>query len=64
MKNMRIHIIIHIHVNKSKTIIFKIDIRYFLELLMPETIKLLGNVIIKIARDKCHENIPDLEIRK
>ena len=55
--------IIRIHINKIKNkIIYQTDIRYYLELLMPETMKLLGNIGIKITRDKHHENVPDLEI--
>ena len=55
--------IIRIHINKIKNrIIYQTDIRYYLELLMPETMKLLGNIGIKITRDKHHENVPHLEI--
>ena len=36
--------------------------RYFLELLMPETMKLLGSTISKITKGKNGENVPPLEI--
>ena len=52
-----------IYVNKIENIIsFRIKTRYYLELLMPETMKLLGNTKSKIAKDKNGENAPHLEI--
>ena len=41
---------------------FKIKNGYYLELLTPETMKLLGSTEIKITKDKNGENIPHLEI--
>ena len=43
-------------------IIFKIKNRYYLELLTPETMKLLGSTESKITKDKHGENVPHLEI--
>ena len=50
---------IQIYVNK---IIFKIKNGYSLELLTPETMKLLGSTKNKITEDKNGENVPHLEI--
>ena len=36
--------------------------RYYLELLMPETTKLLGNTKSKITKDKHGENVSHLKI--
>ena len=42
-----------IYVNKIENrITFKIKIGYYLELLMPETMKLLGSTESKITKDK------------
>ena len=35
---------------------------YFLELVTPETMKLLGSTKSKINKDKSFENVPKLEI--
>ena len=43
-------------------ITFKIKNRYYLELLTPETMKLLGSTETKITKDKNSENVPDLEV--
>ena len=43
---------------------FKIKIGYYFELLMPETIKLLGSTKSKKNKDKNGENVPHLEITK
>ena len=43
-------------------ITFKIKNGYYLELLTPETTKLLGSTESKITKDKNVENIPHLEI--
>ena len=43
-------------------ITFKIKSRYYLELLTPETTKLLGSTESKITKDKNGENVPHLEI--
>ena len=49
-----------IYVNKIENrVTFKIKSRYYLKLLTPETMKLLG---IKITKDKNDENVPHLEI--
>ena len=45
-------------------ITFKIKIEYYLELLTPETMKLLGSTKSKITKDKNGENVPHLEITK
>ena len=42
-------------------ITFKIKNRYYLELLTPETLKLLGSTESKITKDKNGENVPHLE---
>ena len=43
-------------------ITFKIKARYYLELLMPETMKLLGSTKRKITKDGNGENVTHLEI--
>ena len=54
---------IRIYVNKIENrITFKIKKGYYLELLTPETIKLLGSANSKITKDKNGENVPHLEI--
>ena len=44
------------------SITFKIKKEYYLELLTPETMKLLGSTKSKITKDKNGENVPYLEI--
>ena len=52
-----------IYLNKTENrITFKIKNGYSLELLMPETMKLLGSTKNKITKDKNGENVPHLEI--
>ena len=52
-----------IYVNKiENSFAFKIKNGYSLELLTPETMKLLGSSKNKITRDKNGENVPHLEI--
>ena len=52
-----------IYVNKIENrIAFEIKIRFYLELLMPETMKLGGSSKSKITEDENGENGPDLEI--
>ena len=52
-----------IYVNKIENrITFKIKNGYFLELLTPETMKLLGSTESKITKDKNGENVPHLEM--
>ena len=41
---------------------FKIKNGYSLQLLTPETMKLLGSTKNKITKDKNRENVPDLEV--
>ena len=54
---------IKIYVSKIENrIIFKVKNRYYLELLTPETMKLLGSTKFKITEDKNGENVPHLEI--
>ena len=51
------------YVNRIKNIVtFKIKNGYSLELLTPETIKLLGRTKNKITKDKNGENVPHLKI--
>ena len=47
---------------KENRITFKIKSRYQLELLTPETMKLLGSTEDKITKDKNGENVPHFEI--
>ena len=52
-----------IYVNKIEDkITFKIKTGYYLELLTPETMKLLGSTKSKITKDENGENVPHLEI--
>ena len=54
---------IRIYVNKIENkITFKIKNGYYLELLTPKTMKLLGSTESKITKDKNGENVPHLEI--
>ena len=54
---------VQIHVNKIESrVTFKIKDGYNLELLTPETMKLLGSTENKITKDKNGENVPQLEI--
>ena len=54
---------VHIYVTKIENrVTFKIKNRYSLELLIPETMKLLGSTENKITEDKNGENLPHLEI--
>ena len=54
---------IRIYINKIENrITFKIKIGYYLELLTPETMKLLRSTENKITKDKNGENLPQLEI--
>ena len=51
------------YVNRIENrITFKIKSGYYVELLTPETMKLLGSTESKITKDKNGENIPHLEI--
>ena len=54
---------IRIYVNKIENrITFKIKSGYYLELLTPETMKLLGSAENQINKNKNGENVPHLEI--
>ena len=54
---------IRIYGNKIENrITFKIKSVYYLELLTPETMKLLGSAESKINKDKNGENVPHLEV--
>ena len=54
---------IRIYINKIENrITFKIKTGYYLELLTPETMKLLGSTKSKITKNKNGENVPRLEI--
>ena len=54
---------IRIYVNKIENrITFKIKTGYYLELLTPETMKLLGSTKSKITKDENCKNVPHLEI--
>ena len=54
---------IRIYVNRIENrITFKIKSGYYLELLTPETMKLLRNSESKITKDKNGENVPRLEV--
>ena len=54
---------IRIYINRIENrITFKIKNEYYLELLTPETMKLLGSTENKITKDKSSENVPHLEI--
>ena len=54
---------IRIYVNRIENrITFKIKSGYYLELLTPETMKLLGSAESKITKDKYGENVPRLEV--
>ena len=53
---------IRIYVNKIENrITFKIKTRYYLELFMSKTIKLLGSTKSKIPKEKNGENVSHLE---
>ena len=54
---------IKIYVSKIENrITFKIKTGYYLELLTPESLKLLGSTKSKITKDKNGENVPHLEV--
>ena len=54
---------VQIYPNKIKNrIVFKIKTGYKLELLTPETMKLLGSTKKDVDSDKSSENVPKLEI--
>ena len=52
-----------IYINKIENrITFKIKSGYYLELLTPKTMKLLGSTVSKINKDENGENVPNLEV--
>ena len=54
---------VRIYINKIENrITFKIKNGYYLEILAPETMKLLGSTESKITKDKIGENVPYLEV--
>ena len=54
---------IRMYINRVENrITFKIKNGYYLELLTPETMKLLGSTESKITKDKNGENVPHLEV--
>ena len=54
---------IEVYINKIENkITFKIKTGYYLELLTPEKVKLLGSTEIKVTKDKNGENVRHLEI--
>ena len=54
---------IRVYVDKiGNRITFKIKTRFYLELLTPETIKLLGSTENEITKNKNGENVTNLEI--
>ena len=54
---------IRIYVNKTENrITFKVKTGYYLELLSPETMKLLESTESKITKHRNSENVPHLEI--
>ena len=54
---------IMIYINKIENrIMFKVKTGYYLELLTPETMKLIENTKSKITKDENSENVPQLEI--
>ena len=54
---------IRIYINKIENrITFRMKTGYYLELLTPETMKLVGSTKSKITKDENGENIPNLEI--
>ena len=56
---------IRINVNKIENrITLKIKTGYYLDLLTPDTMKLLGSIENKITKDKNGENVPHFEIKK
>ena len=51
------------YINRTENrITFKIKNGYYLELLTPETVKLLGSTESRITKDKNGENVPHLEV--
>ena len=56
---------IRVYIDKIENrITFKIKNEYYLQLLTPETMKLLGSTENKITKDNNGENVPHVEINK
>ena len=56
---------IRIYINKIQNrITFKIKTGYYIELLTPETMKLVGSTKSKITKNENGENVPNFEITK
>ena len=56
---------IRVYINKTENRIkFRIKTWYYLEILMPETMKLFGSTRTEITKDKNSENVPHLEINR
>ena len=54
---------IRIHINQIENRdIYRIKTGYYLELLTPETMKLLGSTYSKVTKDENGQNVPHLEI--
>ena len=63
MEKRLIILSIRIYINKiENNITSKSKTKYYLDLLMPETMKLLGSTKNNINKDKIGENVPHLEI--
>ena len=62
MKVLVIHQLECISIKIENRITFKIKNGYYLELLTPETMKLVGSTESKITKDKNGENVPHLEV--
>ena len=56
---------VRIYVNQiDNRVTFKLETGYYLELLTPETMKLLGSTKSNITKDKNGKNVPNLEINE
>ena len=56
---------VRIYVNQiDNRVTFKLETGYYLELLTPETMKLLGSTKSNITKDKNGKNMPNLEINE
>ena len=63
MEKKKLTFSIKIYINKIENrITFKIKLGYYIELLTPETMKLLRSTKSKLAKNKNDENAPPLEI--
>ena len=63
MEKILVERLIMIYINKiGNRITIKIKLGYYLKLLTPEIIKLLGSIKSKITKHENGENVPHLEI--